>query len=227
MKSLVFLDVETTGLSAKSDRIIEIYLLKVFINGDVQEYYSLVNPKRPIPKRITQITGIDDETVREAPTETEIASKIRSFFDQAVPVGHNLAFDLRFLNELFHRNQLATINNHGIDTLVISKKLFPKLCIYPDGGGSHRLKNLMYHFGLEKEFANSHRAKDDVKLLVQVYRHLERYAQGRLGQYPLAMTHGCPECGKAMNLINRNERRELVCSCQLRLVDKAKVNHIG
>ena len=50
MKSLVFLDVETTGLSAKSDRIIEIYLLKVFINGDVQEYYSLVNPKRPIPK---------------------------------------------------------------------------------------------------------------------------------------------------------------------------------
>lgn len=218
MKSLVFLDVETTGLNGNLDRIIEIYMLKVYVNGEATEYYTLLNPERSIPATITRITGIDNQQVKDAPNETKVAEAIRSFIDQGVPVAHNLSFDLRFLNSMFQRNGQSPISNAGIDTLAISRKLFPKLCIYPYGGGSHRLKNLMYHFGLEKDFANSHRAKDDVKLLTQVYRNLERYAYGQLDEYPEPMIHGCPACGKAMNLIERGRTRELVCACQQRLV---------
>jgi DNA polymerase-3 subunit alpha (Gram-positive type) len=223
MKSLIFLDVETTGLSAKRDRIIEIYMLKVAHNGDVSEYHSFINPERPIPEFITKLTGITEEDVANAPVEGEAAKSIRDFISDGVLVAHNLAFDRRFLTAMFERNQCEPLPPGGIDTLAISMRLFPKLCIYPNGEGSHKLKNLMYHFRLDRDFANSHRAKDDVLLLVQVYRHLESYAAGRSPyKYPRAMTHGCPQCGSAMRLFINQGKRELVCTkgsgCSERLV---------
>ncbi len=221
MKNLVFLDVETTGLNGSTDRIIEIYMLKVEYSGDVAEYHSLINPVRAIPMKITEITGITGRDLQNAPFESSISNSIRSFIGDGAIVAHNLSFDLRFLEALFQRNQCAPLTGGGVDTLAISRDLFPKLCIYPEGGGSHRLKNLMYHFGLDKDYENSHRAKDDVMLLVQVYRHLEQYASGHLS-YPKAVTHGCPACGSAMLLQAKGTQRELVCvkgrSCSQRLV---------
>ena len=84
MKSLIFLDVETTGLSAKRDRIIEIYMLKVAHNGDVSEYHSFINPERPIPEFITKLTGITEEDVANAPVEGEAAKSIRDFISDGV-----------------------------------------------------------------------------------------------------------------------------------------------
>jgi len=223
MKSLVFIDVETTGLSGYQDRIIEIYMLKVAYNGDVSEYHTLINPGRPIPKHISELTGISQNDVVNAPYEHQVAEEIREFIADGILVAHNLKFDLSFLAALCKRNNCQPLPTDGIDTLSISRSLFPKLCIYPNGEGSHKLKNLMYHFNLDKHFANSHRAKDDVLLLVQVYRHLEQYASGSSPIiYPRAMTHGCPQCGAAMYLIEEHGKRELVCrssaSCDQRLV---------
>jgi DNA polymerase III epsilon subunit family exonuclease len=223
MKSLIFLDVETTGLSSKRDRIIEIYMLKVAYEGDVEEYHTFINPERQIPGFITNLTGITNADVADAPTESQIAKNIRDFIGDGVLVAHNLSFDRRFLAAMFERNHCQPLPSGGIDTLGISMRLFPKLCIYPNGEGSHKLKNLMYHFHLDRDFANSHRAKDDVLLLVQVYRHLEKYAKGQLPYtYPRAMTHGCPRCGSAMQLIESGGKRELVCvkgsGCSERLV---------
>ncbi len=223
MKSLVFLDVESTGLNGVWDRVIEIYMLSVDHQGDVEEYHSLINPERPIPNRITEITGITDNDLIDAPTEVEVATGIRSFIGDGLLVAHNLSFDRRFLESMFQRNACPPLTAGGIDTLAISRQLFPKLCIYPQGGGSHKLKNLMYHFMLDKQFANSHRAKDDVMLLVQVYRKLQDYAHGTLPTtYPRALTHGCPSCGTTMHLVDTRDKRELVCGsrsqCQYRLV---------
>lgn len=223
MKSLVFLDVETTGLQSKYHRIIEIFMFKVNYEGEIAEYHTLINPECTIPAKITEITGIVQDDVENAPIEKQVAEAIRQFIDDGVLVAHNLAFDRRFLVELFKRNNCKPLLSGGIDTLVISRKLFPKLCIYPKGEGSHKLKNLMYHFGLDKAFANSHRAKDDVLLLIQVYRHLEKYANGYTNlSYPRAMTHGCPKCQAAMHLVEYGNKRELICTkgsnCAVRLV---------
>ncbi len=212
---LVFLDVETTGLDGNRDRVIEIFLLSLSKTGQVTEFGSLINPERPIPSNITEITGLTDSDLIQAPTENEVASKIREFIGLGTPVAHNLPFDLRFLNAMFRRNNLLEMGSAGIDTLTISRGLFPKLCIYPEGGGSHRLSNLMYHFGLEDSYANSHRAKDDVMLLVEVFRNLQDYSTGKAQiSYPEAVTHGCPTCGSAMYLTKNGDRNILTCKKQ-------------
>lgn len=220
---LVFLDVETTGLDGNRERIIEIFLLSLDKNGEVAEYETLINPERPIPLVITELTGLTDADVAQAPTEAEVAKDIREFIGLATPVAHNLPFDRRFLNAMFRRNSLLEIGAAGLDTLVISRELFPRLCIYPNGGGSHRLGNIMYHFGLENAYANAHRAKDDVMLLVEVFRNLQDYSAGRRKiNYPRAVTHGCPTCGSAMYLELDGDQKVLICkrrpSCAVKLV---------
>ena len=212
---LVFFDVETTGLDGNRDRIIEIFLLSLSKCGEVAVYETLMNPERPIPANITEITGLTDSDLIGAPTESQVATAIREFMGFGTPVAHNLPFDLRFLNAMFRRNNLLEMGAGGIDTLAISRALFPKLCIYPEGGGSHRLSNLMYHFGLEDSYANAHRAKDDVMLLVEVFRHLQDYASGNTEmQFPEAVTHGCPTCGSAMYLTQSGDQRILTCKKQ-------------
>lgn len=219
---LVFLDVETTGLNGTTDRIIEIFMLAVAKNGDVDEYHSLINPSRALPQIITEITGLTDADLVGAPTEAEIAGEIREFIGLGSIVAHNLSFDQRFLNAMFRRNNLLEVAAAGIDTLKISRELFPKLCIYPQGGGSHRLSNLMCHFNLQDAYANSHRAKDDVMLLIEVFRNLQAYANGEGVTYPDPVINGCPLCGMAMYLEEVNGETVLLCkknsSCQNKLI---------
>ncbi|NLL42606.1 MAG: 3'-5' exonuclease [Firmicutes bacterium] len=220
---LVFVDVETTGLDSKKDRIIEIFMLSLSKNGEVKEYETLINPGRPLPDIITEITGLTDSDLAGAPAEGEVAAEIREFVGLGTPVAHNLPFDLRFLNALFKRNNLLELGTGGVDTLAISRALFPKLCVYPEGGGSHRLSNLMYHFGLQASYANAHRARDDVMLLVEVFRSLQAYASGNSGlSYPEAATHGCPNCGSAMQVTYSEGQTVLTCkkqpACAVKLV---------
>lgn len=220
---LVFFDVETTGLDGNRDRIIEIFVLSLSKSGEVEEYETLINPERPLPEKITEITGLKDSDLLDAPTEREVAVEIREFVGFGTPVAHNLPFDLRFLNAMFRRNNLLEMGGGGIDTLAISRSLFPKLCIYPEGGGSHRLSNLMYHFGLQDSYANAHRARDDVMLLVEVFRHLQEYSTGQSQiEYPKAVTHGCPTCGSPMYLTYSDSQTILTCkrqpSCAVKLV---------
>ncbi|NLM42298.1 MAG: hypothetical protein GX199_08345 [Firmicutes bacterium] len=220
---LVFVDVETTGLDARRDRIIEVFMLSLSRSGEVAEYETLINPQRPLPKEITEITGLTDADLKDAPVEAEVAPAIREFIGLGTPVAHNLQFDLRFLNAMFRRHSLLELGGGGIDTLTISRELFPKLAIYPGGGGSHRLSNLMYHFHLEEAYANAHRAREDVMLLVEVFRHLQDYASGRsAAAYPEPLIYGCPTCGSALYVVEEEGERVLVCKnqsgCEVRLV---------
>src|SRR5690554_66008 len=98
--SLVFVDVETTGLNASMDRIIEIHMLRLENSGQVTEYGTLINPQRPLPARITEITGLTDHDMKDSPIESKVAASIRHFMGNGTPVAHNLQFDLRFLNAL-------------------------------------------------------------------------------------------------------------------------------
>lgn len=209
---LVFLDVETTGLNWRQERIIEVFLLALDKEGQVSELGTLINPGRAIPAQITALTGLTDQDLAHAPREAEISPQIREFIGLSLPVAHNLPFDRNFLNAMFRRTGQLEIGEAGLDTLALSRELFPKLCVYPEGGGSHRLKNLMYHFGLDRLYSNSHRSRDDVLLLVEVFRHLQEYAAGRGGIiYSREVTHGCPNCGSPLCLEWEGGRRVLRC----------------
>ena len=123
------IDVETTGLDAKNDKMIEIACC-YFCNGEINDSFSsLINPKVPIPSHITKINKITNNDVKNAPTEKLVLNKLVQFInskinenEQIIFVAHNAKFDANFINNAFTRNQIG-INCLFLDTLEISKCL--------------------------------------------------------------------------------------------------------
>lgn len=92
MTSYIALDLETTGLESKTEKITEAAALKV-IDGTVRErFVTLINPGRPIPEKITQLTGITDEMVRTAPLMEEVIRELLAFCGRLPLLGHNILF---------------------------------------------------------------------------------------------------------------------------------------
>ena len=120
MQSIVSIDIETTGLSADRDAIIEIGAVKFKGHRVEAEWSSLINPNRHIPEFITGLTGISDAEVRNAPRLADVIEKLDAFVGDAPVVGHNVRFDLGFLQRsgLFEFNEV-------IDTYELSSVLMP------------------------------------------------------------------------------------------------------
>ncbi|HOI49882.1 MAG TPA: 3'-5' exonuclease [Prolixibacteraceae bacterium] len=101
---LVFLDLETTGINIASDRVVEIALLKIDLDGSEEEKVYRINPEMPIPERAAQIHGITDEDVKEAPTFREVAKTLAKFLEGCDLAGFNSnRFDIPLLAEEFLR----------------------------------------------------------------------------------------------------------------------------
>lgn len=116
----LFIDVETTGLSPTKDAIVQVSALRFFGKKAVDGLNSYVNPQRPIPWKATEIHGITDEKVQDAPTIDEIKEPFMNLTKGAILVGHNATFDLNFLDYAFH-GVLDGIEY--IDTLWVAKKV--------------------------------------------------------------------------------------------------------
>ena len=147
------IDVETTGLSAKSEKITEIAILLHDGEKVTEEFHSLVNPEKKIPYRITQITGINNQMVANAPKFFELAKKIIEMTEGRTIVGHNVTFDYNFLrsefrefNYEFERKTLCTVRN--------SRK-------YIKGQASYSLGKLTKSLGIPH--TDKHRALGDAK----------------------------------------------------------------
>ena len=93
----VSLDLETTGLHAHSDKIIEIGAIKCSYDDVIEEFQALVDPKRPIPELIHNLTGISDSDVRFKPTIEQVIPDLKEFIGDLPIIGQNIQFDLRFL----------------------------------------------------------------------------------------------------------------------------------
>ena len=118
----VVFDVETTGLSAERDRLIEIAAIKVKNGAEIDSFESYINPKRPISELITRLTSITDDDVKDAPFEEEVMTNFYNWLDEDdILVAHNAKFDLGFLDKSFERLGLKNKNNASIDTLFISR----------------------------------------------------------------------------------------------------------
>jgi DNA polymerase-3 subunit epsilon len=104
LRPIVFLDLETTGLSLTQDRVVEIAMLKVSTDGSRQMKRRLINPEKPIPAEVSAIHGITDEMVKDAPTFKQLANEIRQYLEGADLGGYNSnKFDWPLLAEEFLR----------------------------------------------------------------------------------------------------------------------------
>ncbi len=158
MQSIVAIDIETTGLNADRDAIIEIGAVKFKGHRVEDEWASLINPNRHIPEFITGLTGINDAEVRNAPRLTDVLHELEVFVGDAPIVGHNVRFDLGFLQRsgLFEFNEV-------IDTYELSSVLMPTASRYNLGALGKQLGILL---------PATHRALDDAKVTMAVLNRM-------------------------------------------------------
>ncbi|MDZ4158771.1 MAG: exonuclease domain-containing protein, partial [Anaerolineaceae bacterium] len=159
MNSLVALDIETTGLDPTTDTIIEIGVVRFNGKRVEAEWSSLINPNRKIPTAITQLTGITDDMVRNAPPLPAILTDISDFIGNTPLVGHNIQFDLSFLQP---HNILSL--NEVLDTYELAAVLLPT-------AGRYNLSALALELGIPR-LDKSHRALADARTTAAVLTHL-------------------------------------------------------
>ena len=162
---LIFLDLETTGMTASHERITEIGLVEVANGEFVGSWSQLVNPQRSIPPFIQSLTGISDEMVEDAPTFEQLAPTLYERLAGKVLVAHNARFDYGFLRSEFARLGLS-YRSRVLCTAKLSRKLFPE-------HRRHNLDSLIERYGLS--CSARHRALGDAEVLWQFMQKL--YAQ--------------------------------------------------
>ena len=155
----VVFDLETTGFSSIKDKIIEIGAVKVE-NGVITDKFStFVNPKVPIPFEITNLTGITDDMVMEAPDIETILPQFLEFVGDAVLVAHNASFDVSFIEQNC-RYQDITPDFTSVDTVAMARILLPTLSKFKLNVVANAL-----HISLE----NHHRAVDDAGATAEIF----------------------------------------------------------
>ena len=153
------LDLETTGLSFRTEKITEVGIMKIKNGEVIDSFETFVNPEKPIPYKVVEVTKITDDMVKDAPTIQEIFPKILEFIDNSVLVAHNADFDIGFLKH--NAQELGYEFNYTyIDTLRLAKDLFPEYKKY-------KLGIIAENLGIKVDVA--HRALDDVDTTVKVF----------------------------------------------------------
>ncbi|MCR4610880.1 MAG: PolC-type DNA polymerase III [Lachnospiraceae bacterium] len=159
--SYVVFDIETTGLNAQKDKIIEIGAVKVKDNEIVDKFSTFVNPKRPIPYEIYQLTSISDEDVIDAPTIEEALPEFLDFCEGCVMVAHNAEFDMGFIQAKALELNLPW-DKTGIDTLGLARYLIADIVKYTLDAVAKKLKIDLGHH---------HRAVDDALCTTKIFIH--------------------------------------------------------
>ncbi|MCB0749653.1 MAG: GIY-YIG nuclease family protein, partial [Ignavibacteriae bacterium] len=157
------LDFETTGTSPPKSRAIEIGIVRIE-NGKITEtFQSLLNPEQFIPPFISQLTGITNAEVFDAPTFESISQDVKEFIEGSILIGHNLPFDYAFLKSEFERADIQLPKLEQICTLKISRKILPEL-------KSKSLGNMVKHFRIQHK--NVHRALGDALVTAKLFLKL-------------------------------------------------------
>lgn len=168
-KRYVTVDLETTGNSfEKGDRIIQISIVIIEKGKIIDQYTSLVNPEKPIPAFIQELTGIDDQMVTVAPKFEEIADKVYTILEHSIFIAHNVKFDLGFLDrELKHAGKHHPVNL-TLDTVELAKILLP--C-----SPSYKLQDLSEQMSVVHN--NPHQADSDALATAELFLLLVKKAE--------------------------------------------------
>ena len=155
----IVFDIETTGFSSIRDRIIEIGAVKVENGQIVDKFSTFVNPERPIPFEITNLTSITDEMVLDAPTIEVVLPQFLEFIGEGTLVAHNAGFDVGFIEQncrVLGLEQEFT----AVDTVALARVLLPTLSKY-------KLNLVAKALGISLE--NHHRAVDDAGATAEIF----------------------------------------------------------
>ncbi len=166
-RPIAFFDLETTGVDPAKDRIVEIAIIKLLPGGGRDTFVRRVNPEMPIPPSSTEIHGISDEDVKDAPTFKQLAHEVKQFIHQCDLGGYNSnKFDIPALAEEFLRAGIPV--DFKERKLVDVQQVFFKK--------EARTLSAAYSFYCQKELVNAHSALADVEATVDVLQaQLERY----------------------------------------------------
>ncbi|MEC5422658.1 PolC-type DNA polymerase III [Virgibacillus sp. C22-A2] len=150
----VVFDVETTGLSAVYDTIIELAGVKIHEGEIIDRFESFANPHHPLAQITTDLTGITDDMVKDAPEIADVLKDFHQWIGDSILVAHNASFDMGFINQGFKKIDYEKATNPVIDTLELARFLYPEL-------KNHRLNTLCKH--LDIELTQHHRAIYDAE----------------------------------------------------------------
>lgn len=163
MDSYISLDLETTGLSPKHDKIIEIGAVKVISGEIVDKLSTFVNPGRELDERVRELTGINPEDLALAPSIEKVIGQVVSFSEGLPLIGHRILFDYSFVKQAAVNSGL-TFERTGVDTLKISRACFPEL-------ESKRLKDMCDYYNIHLD---AHRALNDAIATHELLVKLEK-----------------------------------------------------
>ncbi len=168
-KPIAFFDLETTGIRVATDRIVEICIHRVNVNGSTQTRTMRINPEMHIPPEVTAIHGITDEDVKDCPTFKQVAHELAKFLDNCDLAGFNSNhFDIPLLVEEFLRAEIDfdLKGRRFVDVQNIFHKMEP------------RNLSAAYKFYCEKELINAHSAEADTIATYEILKaQLDRYAE--------------------------------------------------
>ncbi|MCR5738211.1 MAG: topoisomerase DNA-binding C4 zinc finger domain-containing protein [Lachnospiraceae bacterium] len=184
----VLFDLETTGISCKSDEVVEISALKV-IDGFVEDEFStLVNPGIPIPFYASDVNGITDEMVKDAPSFETALGQFAEFAGDSVLVGHYIAsFDMKFIQRDAEKYFGKVFGNDYIDTLVLSRLYLPEL-------EHHSLTDLARYYHMST--AGAHRALADCRMNQRIFESLKEEIENPSDA--VKALKRCPRCGNML-----------------------------
>lgn len=176
-KDLIVFDLETTGLSAAKERIIEIAAIKYRVEKtdtgrydmvETDVYHQYINPERKLDDAIINLTGITDEQLASQPTEAECIDSIQAFFDGCIISGYNIdSFDVKFMNELYGRFGRFFRPGDTIDCIKMARNRLLK----DTDVENFKLATVGAHFGISFE---AHSAIEDTRTtgkLIQIFLH--------------------------------------------------------
>ncbi|MCD5322721.1 MULTISPECIES: PolC-type DNA polymerase III [Pontibacillus] len=150
----VVFDVETTGLSAIYDTVIELAAVKIKEGEIIDRFESFANPHEPLSQTTTDLTGITDDMVKDAPDPDEVFKDFHKWMGDSILVAHNASFDMGFLNAGLQKIGYEKASNPVIDTLELARLVVPQL-------KNHRLNTLCKQFDIE--LTQHHRAIYDAE----------------------------------------------------------------
>ena len=162
-------DLETTGISHITEKITEIGAIKIKNGEIIDTFETFVNPEKPIPEEVVNVTHITDDMVKDADTIDVVMPKFLEFIGDSVMVAHNADFDIGYLKYNCEKLGLDFDVSH-VDTLRLAKAVFPEFSRF-------RLGFIAEKLGIKVDVA--HRALDDVKTLVQVFNEIVERAKDK------------------------------------------------
>ncbi len=173
-ESYVVLDIETTGFSPDNDEIIELSALRVVDNRVVEEFSQLVNPERYVSSYITNLTGITQQMLQDAGQISDVLKKFIEFVSDSMIMGHNVTFDIGFIDTKLQKYFNTGFDNDYIDTLKIARKKLPQL-------KSKKLGMIAQHFNFNTD--GMHRGLKDCIVTNMCYqKFLQMHKEEQLKQ---------------------------------------------